>query len=70
MCSVLAFPCVFGLLPDRKKSTYKFLFRELKSIAQSMNIDFTPATIMSDFESGLADAISNEVSVVKSRFES
>ena len=61
----LAFPCVFGLLPDRKKPTYRFIFRELKSIANSMNLDFNPQTIMSDFEPALAEAISAEVGVAE-----
>ena len=63
MLSVPPFLCLFDLLPDGKKSTYKFVFRELKSVAESMNMDFNPATIMSDFETGSADAITNEVSV-------
>ncbi|CAF5134618.1 unnamed protein product, partial [Rotaria magnacalcarata] len=48
------FACAFGLLSDRKKPTYKFLFQELKNLAAEMNLCFNPITIMSDFETGLA----------------
>ncbi|CAF4412436.1 unnamed protein product, partial [Rotaria magnacalcarata] len=34
------FACAFGLLPDRKKPTYKFLFQELKNLAAEMNLCF------------------------------
>ncbi|CAF4340278.1 unnamed protein product, partial [Rotaria magnacalcarata] len=54
------FACAFGLLPDRKKPTYKFLFQELKNLAAEMNLCFNPITIMSDFETGLAEAIHSE----------
>ncbi|CAF4832204.1 unnamed protein product [Rotaria socialis] len=54
------FACAFGLLPDRKKPTYKFLFQELKNLATEMNLCFNPVTIMSDFETGLAEAIHSE----------
>ncbi|CAF0766253.1 unnamed protein product [Adineta steineri] len=54
------FPCVFGLLPDRKKSTYQILFQELKTVAQSMNRVFQPERIISDFESSLMPAIASE----------
>ncbi|CAM4872329.1 unnamed protein product [Rotaria socialis] len=54
------FACAFGLLPDRKKPTYKFLFQELKNLAAEMNLCFNPVTIMSDFETGLAEAIHSE----------
>ena len=56
------FPCVFGLLPDRKKSTYQHLFRTLKEIAESMNRLFKPDRIMTDFESSLFSVLAHEVS--------
>lgn len=56
------FPCVFELLPDRKRLTYQQLFQELKSTATSMNRIFKPDRIMSDFETGLLPAVANEVS--------
>ncbi|CAF4729973.1 unnamed protein product [Rotaria socialis] len=31
-----SFPCVFGLLPNRLKTTYHFMFQELKSVAMQM----------------------------------
>ena len=52
MCFHIAFPCVFGLLPNRQKSTYRFMFNELKLIALQMQLNSAPKTIMSDFESG------------------
>jgi hypothetical protein len=54
-------PCVFGLLPDRKKTTYQELFRELKSVAASINRIFKPERIITDFESSLIPAIRAEV---------
>ncbi|CAF1683618.1 unnamed protein product [Rotaria magnacalcarata] len=54
------FPCVFGLLPDRKKSTYQQLFQELKDVAVSMNRIWKPDPIISDFETSLIPAISAE----------
>ncbi|CAF1687858.1 unnamed protein product, partial [Adineta ricciae] len=33
-----AFPCIFAVLPDRKKATYQELFQEVKSIAASMGL--------------------------------
>ncbi|CAF5026388.1 unnamed protein product, partial [Rotaria socialis] len=45
-----SFPCVFGLLPNRQKSTYHFMFRELKALAVQMDMNFSPKLIMSDFE--------------------
>jgi hypothetical protein len=51
------------VLPDRKKSTYQELFKELKSIAASMGQTWQPEQIMSDFETGLMPAVSTEVKV-------
>ncbi|CAF2142131.1 unnamed protein product [Rotaria magnacalcarata] len=51
------FPCVFGLLPDRKKSTYQQLFQELKDVAVSMNRIWKSDRIISDFETSLIPAI-------------
>jgi len=48
-------------LPDRKKNTYRTLFRELKDIAVSTNRIFKPDRIISDFETGLRAAIPFEV---------
>ena len=57
----VAFMCVIGLLSDRNKFTYKFVFEELKGLAIGMNQIFDPSTIISDFEQGLGEAISSEV---------
>ncbi|CAF1681555.1 unnamed protein product, partial [Adineta ricciae] len=45
--------CVCDLLPDRKKSTYQQLFKELKSIAALKNKLFEPERVVNDFEIGL-----------------
>ncbi|CAF4389943.1 unnamed protein product, partial [Rotaria magnacalcarata] len=58
----LNFPCVFGILPDRKRITYQELFKILKDFAISINRKFEPTRILSDFESGLISAIANEFS--------
>ena len=56
------FSCVYGLLPDRKKTTYQQLFKELKNIAALTNRLFQPERIISDFEVGLMPAVAAEVS--------
>jgi hypothetical protein len=61
--SFSAFPCVFALLPDRKKLTYQQLFKELKNIAASMNRMWKPDEIVTDFESSLMPAIAAEVNL-------
>ncbi|CAF3280615.1 unnamed protein product [Rotaria socialis] len=55
-----SFICGIGLLPDRKKSTYRFVFEELKGLAVRMNLVFSPSTIITDFEPSLAEAIISE----------
>ncbi|CAF2658677.1 unnamed protein product [Rotaria sp. Silwood2] len=55
-----SFPCVFGLLPNRQKSTYHFMFRELKALAVQMDINFSPKLIMSDFEPSLLAVVALE----------
>ena len=59
----VAFPCVFRLLPKKWKTTYQFLIRELKSIADQMKLEFTPKIVMSDFETALVSAVKTEVNV-------
>ncbi|CAF1631582.1 unnamed protein product, partial [Didymodactylos carnosus] len=51
------FPCVFALLPRRKRNTYVKLFRYITDNAIRLNTVFNPTRIMSDFESGLKAAI-------------
>lgn len=55
------FPCVFGLLPDRKKATYQQFFQELKALATSMSRLWKPERIISDFEASLIPAVASEV---------
>ncbi|CAF1969176.1 unnamed protein product [Rotaria magnacalcarata] len=56
-----SFPCIFGVLPDRKRTTYKHLFKILKGLAVSMNRTFKPARVMSDYEASIITAVANEV---------
>ncbi|CAF2972812.1 unnamed protein product [Rotaria sp. Silwood2] len=58
-----SFPCIFGLLPNRQKSTYHFMFRELKAVAVQMEMNFSPKLIMSDFEPGLLAVVALEVTI-------
>ncbi|CAF1581636.1 unnamed protein product, partial [Didymodactylos carnosus] len=55
-----SFPCVFGLLPNRNKSTYQQLFQELKDVAASMNQIWKPERIITDFETSLIPTISSK----------
>ena len=55
-----SFPCVFGLLPNRTKSTYIFMIQELKLLAEQMQLQFAPKSIMTDFESGLMSVLKTE----------
>ncbi|CAF4462608.1 unnamed protein product, partial [Didymodactylos carnosus] len=55
-----SFPCVFGLLPDRKKSMYQQLFKVLQDLAISMNRTFKPNRILSDFKPSLILAVASE----------
>lgn len=59
----VAFPCVFGLLPNRLKTTYQFLIHELKCIADQMKLEFAPKVVMSDFETALVGVVKTEVNV-------
>ncbi len=59
----VAFPCVFGLLPNRLKCTYIFMIRELKSLAEEMQLQFAPKSIMTDFETGLMSVLKTEVCI-------
>ncbi|CAF1001334.1 unnamed protein product [Rotaria sordida] len=59
-----SFPCVFGLLPNRKKTTYQQLFKILKDLAFSINRIVKPSRIMSDFEISLIPAVANERYIV------
>ena len=63
-----AFPCVFALLPDRKKLTYQQLFQELKRIAVSLGRTWKPGKIMSDFETSLIPAVAAEVRIIHRLF--
>jgi hypothetical protein len=60
---------VIALLPDPRKSTYKFLFHELRNKAAELNMNFNPDTIMSDFEGALAEVVKSEVRIILLQFE-
>ncbi|CAF2982191.1 unnamed protein product [Rotaria sp. Silwood2] len=55
-------PVVYALLPDRKAKTYIHLFTILFDEAKRLNKKLNPLLIMTDFEPGLAKAISLEFS--------
>ncbi len=57
----IAVPVVYALLPDRKATTYIHLFNVLFTEANKFNKKFDPQLIMTDFEPGLAKAITLEV---------
>ncbi|CAF4373375.1 unnamed protein product, partial [Adineta steineri] len=52
-------PCVFALLPGRKKATYQLLFQELNVVAVPIGRTWKPQQIMTDFEISLIPAISD-----------
>ncbi|CAF4908992.1 unnamed protein product [Rotaria sp. Silwood1] len=56
----IAFPFVVGLLPNRLKGTYHFMFNELKSIAVQMQMNCTPKSIMSGFEPCLLAVVTTD----------
>jgi hypothetical protein len=51
----------FCLLPNRKSATYNDLFERFKQQTLSMNKQFNPKRIVSDFESELRSAIKHNV---------
>ncbi|CAF1586169.1 unnamed protein product [Adineta ricciae] len=55
-----SFVCVFALLSDRKKGTYKLLFQELRNKAVELNMSFNPNIVMSDFEGCLRDILKTD----------
>lgn len=57
-------PVVYALLCDRKAMTYVHLFNVLSDEAKRLNKTFNPSLIMTDFEPGIAKAISLEVQFV------
>ncbi|CAM4843789.1 unnamed protein product [Rotaria magnacalcarata] len=56
---------MFGLLPNKLKSTYQFLFFELNAIAVQMKLDFTLKLVMIDFEPALIGVLKAEFSTAK-----
>ncbi|CAF2106220.1 unnamed protein product [Rotaria magnacalcarata] len=60
----IGIPAVYALLPDKRTATYCYLFHILFTEAQKLNKLFAPTRmlIMTDFEAGVAKAISLEFS--------
>ncbi|CAF1250261.1 unnamed protein product [Rotaria sordida] len=56
----ICLPCVFCLLINKKAVTYRHIFDELKQIAVNRGKIFSPAMIMSDFESGIIPVVKSE----------
>ena len=54
---------MFGLLANKKASTYKQIFIELKHAALQRKTTFSPSIIMTDFESGSISAVKDEVNI-------
>ncbi|CAM2727523.1 unnamed protein product [Rotaria socialis] len=50
-------PAVYALLPNRKTTTYSYLFHVLFSEAKKIGKTFAPILIMTDFEPGVTRAI-------------
>jgi len=57
----IGIPAVYALLPDRKTTTYSYLFHVLFFEAKRFGKTFSPTLIMTDFEPGITRAISLEV---------
>ncbi|CAF4268581.1 unnamed protein product, partial [Rotaria sp. Silwood2] len=53
-------PAMYALLPDRKTTTYSYLFHVLFLEAKRFGKTFAPTLIMTEFEPGVARAISLE----------
>ncbi|CAF1497990.1 unnamed protein product [Rotaria sordida] len=58
-CFLKCLPVVFGLLPNRRTTTYMDLFKRLKEEAIAINKVFEPKQVVSDFESALVSAFPN-----------
>ena len=58
---IVDFPCVFTILPDRKRHTYSEMFQELKGLATQLNRSFQPDRLLTDYEPSIIAAISIQV---------
>jgi hypothetical protein len=58
---VLGVPCVFVLMLNKKGSSYRQIFFELKQIASEKQVSFSPDFIYTDFESGVLPTVKTEV---------
>lgn len=53
-------PQLYVLMADKSTALYRSMFSDLKNKCQQHGLLFNPATIMSDFESGLIPAVRQE----------
>ncbi|CAF1062080.1 unnamed protein product [Rotaria sordida] len=53
-------PCVFVLILNKKNSTYRQIFFELKQLALERQTSFSPNLIVTDFESGVLPVVKIE----------
>ncbi len=53
-------PVVYCLLPDKTAATYSRMFTILQTAAITAGMTFDPDEIMSDFETGLINAVATE----------
>lgn len=54
-------PAIYALLPNKQKETYKILLNILKRMAIVRNLEFKPLRYIVDFESGMIEAIKEEL---------
>lgn len=60
---VLGLPCVFVLMVNKKATSYRRIFFELKQIATDRQKNFSPKVIVSDFESSVLPVVKMEASI-------
>lgn len=53
-------PCIYGLLPTKRKRCYKNVLRIVKDAVAERHLPLQPTSIMVDFEVGLINAIQDE----------
>ncbi|CAF2827014.1 unnamed protein product, partial [Rotaria sp. Silwood2] len=58
-------PCVYALTVNKKSSTYRQLFSELRQIVFEVQKSFSPSLIITDFESGILPILKTEFPAAK-----
>ncbi|XP_067660239.1 uncharacterized protein [Haliotis asinina] len=51
------FPLVYGLLPDRKETTYSAVFEYLHQLAETLTLHFSPPVVQLDFQLAAHNAV-------------